>query len=67
MKLESLKDLYVEQLRDLHSAESQLLKALPKMADAAATPQLKTAFREHLEQTRQHVERLETIFRNLGL
>ena len=66
MKLESLKDLYVEQLRDLHSAETQLVEALPKMADAAALPELKTAIREHLAQTRQHVERLEAIFRKLG-
>jgi ferritin-like metal-binding protein YciE len=67
MKLESLRDLYVEQLRDLHSAETQLVKALPKMADAATTPVLKRAFQEHLEQTRQHVERLETIFRGLNM
>jgi ferritin-like metal-binding protein YciE len=67
MKLESLRDLYIEQLRDLYSAETQLVKALPKMADAATTPVLKTAFREHLDQTRQHVERLETIFRSLDL
>jgi ferritin-like metal-binding protein YciE len=66
MKLDSLKDLYLEQLRDLYSAETQLVQALPKMADAAATPVLKSAFREHLDQTRQHVERLETIFRGLS-
>jgi len=66
MKLESLKDLYLEQLKDLHSAESQLVDALPKMADAASAPELKNAFREHLAQTRQHVERLEQIFKRLG-
>ena len=66
MKLESLRDLYVEQLKDLYSAETQLVDALPKMADAAASPELKTAFREHLSQTRQHVERLEKIFRSMS-
>ncbi|HEY8020586.1 MAG TPA: ferritin-like domain-containing protein [Thermoanaerobaculia bacterium] len=66
MKLESLRDLYVEQLKDLYSAETQLVDALPKMADAAASPELKTAFREHLSQTRQHVERLEKVFRGMN-
>jgi ferritin-like metal-binding protein YciE len=66
MKLESLRDLYVEQLKDLYSAETQLVDALPRMADAAAAPELKNAFREHLDQTRQHVERLEKIFRGMN-
>jgi ferritin-like metal-binding protein YciE len=66
MKLESLKDLYMEQLKDLYSAETQLVDALPKMADASNSPELKNAFREHLNQTRQHVDRLEQIFRKLG-
>jgi ferritin-like metal-binding protein YciE len=66
MKLESLKDLYMEQLRDLYSAENQLVDALPKMAEAATSPELKNGFREHLVQTRQHVDRLEQIFKNLG-
>src|SRR5436305_11492014 len=66
MKLESLKDLYLEQLKDLYSAEGQLVDALPKMADAAHAPELKNAFREHLNQTKQHVDRLEQIFRKLG-
>jgi ferritin-like metal-binding protein YciE len=65
MKLESLRDLYLEQLKDLYSAENQLVDALPKMADAASAPELKNAFREHLNQTRQHVERLEKIFQTL--
>jgi ferritin-like metal-binding protein YciE len=65
MKLESLKDLYLEQLKDLYSAETQLVDALPKMADAASSPELKNAFREHLNQTRQHVDRLEQVFRKL--
>jgi ferritin-like metal-binding protein YciE len=66
MKLESLKDLYLEQLKDLYSAETQLVEALPKMAEASNAPELKNAFREHLNQTRQHVDRLEQIFRKLG-
>ncbi len=66
MKLESLKDLYLEQLKDLHSAETQLLDALPKLAEAASAPDLKQAFQEHLRQTREHVERLERIFGQLG-
>jgi len=66
MKLESLRDLYVEQLKDLYSAETQLVDALPKMAEAATHPQLKTAFRDHLAETRQHVERLEKIFSGMN-
>ena len=66
MKLESLKDLYLEQLRDLYSAETQLLDALPKIADAASAPDLKQAFSDHLRQTQEHVRRLERIFSTLG-
>lgn len=65
MSLDSLHDLYVSELKDLYNAESQLLKALPRMAKAATTPELKTAFTEHLEVTRGQVGRLETIFENL--
>ena len=65
MKLESLEKLYVEELRDIYNAENQLLKALPKMARAAAAPELKQAFEDHLEQTKEHVERLEEIFEKL--
>ena len=65
MKLESLQDLYVEELKDLYSAENQLLKALPKMAKAASSPVLRTAFEDHLEETRGQVERLESIFKKL--
>lgn len=60
-KLKTLRDLYIEQLQDLHSAELQLTKALPAMAAAATDPMLKAAFEQHLEQTRIHVERLEGI------
>lgn len=66
MKLDSLKTLYVEELRDLYNAENQLLKALPKMAKKATTPELKEAFQTHLEETRTHVERLDQIFDKLG-
>ena len=66
MKLNSLQALYKEQLQDLHSAEEQLTKALPKMAKTASSPQLRTAFEQHLEQTKGHAERIERIFRDLG-
>jgi len=62
MQENSLQDLYVEQLRDLYSAENQLVKALPKMAKAAQSSTLREAFEHHLEQTRGHVDRLEQIF-----
>src|SRR5438045_6911956 len=55
--LDTMQDLLVENLRDLHNAENQLIKALPKMAKAANEPQLKKAFEQHLEQTRGQVER----------
>jgi ferritin-like metal-binding protein YciE len=64
-KLETLKDLFVEELRDLYSAENQILKALPKMEKAANSDQLKAAFAGHLEQTKGHVARLEQIFEAL--
>ena len=66
MKLESLKDLYLEQLKDLYSAETQLVDALPKMAERATSPDLKKGFQDHLRQTQEHVSRLEQIFRELG-
>jgi ferritin-like metal-binding protein YciE len=65
MKLESLKDLYLEQLKDLYSAENQLVTALPDMARAATSPDLKGAFNDHLRQTEEHVRRLERIFQDL--
>ena len=65
MKLESLKDLYLEQLKDLYSAETQLVQALPDMANAATSPDLKSAFNDHLRQTEEHVRRLERIFQDL--
>jgi len=66
MSLDSLHDLYVDELKDLYNAENQLLKALPKMAKAASHPDLKAAFTEHLEVTRGQIERLDTIFKELG-
>ncbi len=66
MKLDTLKKLYVEELRDVYNAENQLLKALPKMAKGASSEELKEAFETHLEQTKGHVERLEEIFEALG-
>jgi len=66
MKIESLRDLYVEQLKDLYNAEQQLIKALPKMAKAASSEELRAAFESHLEETRQHAQRIETIFEQMG-
>jgi ferritin-like metal-binding protein YciE len=63
--MESLRELFVEQLRDIYDAENQLVKALPKMAKAASSSELRSAYTSHLEQTRRHVDRLETIFSNL--
>jgi ferritin-like metal-binding protein YciE len=65
MKLDTLQKLYTEELRDLYNAETQLLKALPKMAKAASSEELKDAFEKHLEQTKGHVERLEQVFEDL--
>jgi len=66
MNLETLKELYVEELRDLYNAENQLIKALPKMAKGASSDELKEAFEKHLEQTKGHVQRLEQVFQELG-
>jgi ferritin-like metal-binding protein YciE len=66
MKLDSLRTLWIEEMRDLYNAENQLLKALPKMAKRASTPELKEAFETHLEETQNHIERLDEIFGRLG-
>ncbi len=66
MDKNSLKGLYIDELKDLYSAESQLTKALPKMAKAATSDELRQGFQEHLEQTKGHVERLQQIFEKLG-
>ena len=65
MEMESLRDLYIDELKDLYSAEKQLVKALPKMVRLAAAPALKEAFTNHLAETKGHVERLEQIFQTL--
>jgi ferritin-like metal-binding protein YciE len=61
-----LKELYVDELKDIYSAETQLVKALPKMAKAAVSAELRNGFQEHLTQTEGHVTRLERIFEGLG-
>jgi ferritin-like metal-binding protein YciE len=65
-KLRTLDDLYTDMLKDLYSAEKQLVKALPKLAKNAQSPDLQKAFQEHLKQTERHVERIERIFSDLG-
>ena len=65
MEMQSLLDLMVDELKDLYSAENQILKALPKMIKKATSPDLKQGFEKHLRETQGHVERLEKIFREL--
>jgi ferritin-like metal-binding protein YciE len=64
-KVETMEELFLDELRDLYDAEKQLTKALPKMAKAATSPQLRSAFEEHLTQTEGHVSRLEQIFESM--
>lgn len=64
-KLSTPRDLLVEEIKDLYSAETQLLKALPKMAKAAESEELRSAFETHLEQTKTHAQRLEQIMEDL--
>ena len=66
MKLQSIEELFIHECKDLLSAEKQLVKALPKMAKGAGNERLRSAFEEHLEQTKTHVERLEEGFSLLG-
>src|SRR5205823_1165192 len=66
MKLNNLEDLFVLELQDMYDAEKQLVKALPKMAKAATSEPLRTAFQEHLEQTEKQVERLEEVFQQIN-
>jgi ferritin-like metal-binding protein YciE len=66
MPKNGLKKLFIDELKDLYNAENQLVKALPKMAKASESPELKAGFEEHLEQTKGHVARLESIFSRLG-
>jgi len=67
MELESLRDLYVDELRDVYNAEKQILKALPRMAKKATHDELRSAFEEHITVTEEQVRRLETIFDDLGM
>ncbi|MFL5339311.1 MAG: ferritin-like domain-containing protein [Gemmataceae bacterium] len=64
--LDSFDTLFVDQLQDLYDAEQRLVKALPKMASAAHNASLKTAFNQHLQETKNHVSRLEQVFRSIG-
>ena len=66
MALESLQDLYLEQLRDLHSAERQIIEALPKMIEQTSHPELRQAFELHLRQTEEQLRRLEQIGQKSG-
>jgi ferritin-like metal-binding protein YciE len=66
MKIDNLQKLYVEGLRDLHSAERQIIQALPRMIKAASSPELKSALQEHLDITNQQLARLNQIFEKLG-
>jgi ferritin-like metal-binding protein YciE len=67
MKIESLQELYIEELRDVYDAEQQLVKALPRMAKAATSDSLRAALEEHLDVTESQVQRLEEIFEELGI
>jgi len=66
VEINSLRELYIDQLRDLYDAEYQLIKALPKMAEGATSEELREGIEEHLEQTRNQAQRLEQIFERLG-
>jgi ferritin-like metal-binding protein YciE len=66
MSIETIEDLFVDQIEDLYDAEQRLIKALPKMAEAATADELRNAFEEHLEQTKGHAHRLEEVFAELG-
>jgi ferritin-like metal-binding protein YciE len=66
MKIESMEDLFLAEIQDLYDAEQRLVDALPEMAEAAASVELKRAFQKHLQETEAHVLRLESIFGQLG-
>lgn len=66
MPIETLEELLLEEIKDLYDAEKQITKALPKLAKAASSPDLKAAFTEHLEQTKGQITRLEEVFEHLG-
>ncbi|MCC6165837.1 MAG: ferritin-like domain-containing protein [Caldilineaceae bacterium] len=66
MRLNSFENMFIDQLNDLYSAEKQLVAALPKLAEAASTPQLKQAFQNHLEQTQGHMQTLEQMLTGMN-
>ncbi len=66
MKLNNLKDLFIHELKDVYNAEQQILKALPKMKEAASSSDLQKAFEKHLKETENHVSRLENVFKNMN-
>jgi ferritin-like metal-binding protein YciE len=66
MKIETLRELLIDELQDLHSAEQQITKALPKLVKASHDPNLKQAFEHHLEETKNHVTRIEQIFKHMN-
>jgi len=66
MEMQTLEALYIDQLKDLHNAEKQLTKALPKMAQAANAKQLRDGFQRHLSETEAHIERIEKILGDMG-
>ena len=66
MQIETMQELYVDILKDLYDAEQQILKALPKMAKAANSEELRDGFQEHLAQTQTHLERLDQVFAQIG-
>jgi len=67
MKLDTIQDVLAEQIEDLYSAEQQLVAALPKMASAASSEELRHAFEMHLDQTREHVQRLDQLMPSVGV
>jgi len=66
MKVNSLREVFVDELKDVYDAEQQIVKALPEMVKAASTPELGEAFEQHLQETKGHVQRLEQIFQAMG-
>lgn len=66
MSVETMQELFIDELKDLYSAEKQIVRALPKLAKAASTPELQQALLSHLEETKEHVERLEKISEIVG-
>lgn len=66
MPMDTLNDLFIDELRDILSAEKQLVEALPKMAKAASSDELRNGFETHLKETEQHVERLKQVFESIG-